>query len=506
MNPSVNLLTRLAFLSLGATGCSLLTNLDGLTSITDAQAPPADAGPDAADTGADAAPQDPTWTFTLGAKSTFWAVAVDEKHDVYVAGALFSPLALGAFTIPTTQGKDLLVIKLDGATRKPVWAVTYGGAGDEQVYGMAYSNGALYIAGNSNSASLSFNKPSANITFPAVTSPAFASFIAKLDPLDGSAVWAASPDALRTPNTTHTSWCPSIAAHGKKLLLACLYTGAKFGAALPTPPAQGLAVFRSDDVGTTFKAGWQRAFYPAFNGPYAAFDDNDTPYVASSFLNAGPLFDADYTSKVLTATGANVNLFAMRLDDTSAAVTQAQTWSGDNGAFITTIAGLAARGGQVFLSGFFDGTGNFGTAGTATSKGAADGFLLRTNANLVPQAVLTYGGTANDLLVGAAPDANGNVYTSLGWASADATFGGKALVDAGAPNGACAFGKVTPTSATAGGASTSTNSVVQMSSVALDGSLLYGAGSYSGACTFDDGTKTTGPLEGSAFLARRPTF
>ncbi|RZJ88220.1 MAG: hypothetical protein EOO60_11340, partial [Hymenobacter sp.] len=99
--------------------------------------------------------------------------------SVYVAGSFFGATAVfGGTTLPNTGAgyRDLFVSKLTdaGATASFVWTQHAGGTRDEEVSGLGYSEGILYLAG-------SFGSPAVTIgTTTLGTASATNGFIAKL--------------------------------------------------------------------------------------------------------------------------------------------------------------------------------------------------------------------------------------------------------------------------------------------------------------------------------------
>lgn len=91
--------------------------------------------------------------------------------------------------------------------------------------------------------------------------------------------------------------------------------------------------------------------------------------------------------------------------------------------------------GNVYVTGYFTGTVNFGGTNSLTSSGDKDMFLLKLNSSGVIQWAKKGGGSLSDKAIDVKCDASGNIYT-LGWHEGSATFGTTTLDNS---NGAKTF-------------------------------------------------------------------
>ena len=497
-------------------GCSLITDVDGLRSQADAQAPTDGGNADQAtvDAGNDASPTDPSWTFTLPAKSLFNAVAVDPSGNVYVAGSLSAPLTLGSISIPSTQGEDVFVMKLDGTTKQPVWAKIFGGTGDDVAKSLVYESGSLLLVGQTTSTTLLFG--GTNVVIPASTSSADVyGFLAKVDPTDGSAVWAISPDTMRGAGTSHTTFCSSLAAKGTTIVIACAYNGAKFGyqiAAFDTATNYGLGILRFKDGGISPpQQTWGKSLTPGFINPVVTLDDAGDILVAAGVGGITQVIDQEKSAVAVTGVGTKANLYVLRITDATQVVSSAKAWATDSGGLLPPyFTGITARGTDVVAVGQLFGTGSFGKT-PLTSAGGFDGLLLRLNSALDTQAQFAYGGASFDTVAGVATDGKGNSYIGMNWSSTGISLAATKTLPAppaGSPNLACALGKIDAAGkVTTLPAMTSQSATVRFLDVKLDAtSKIYAVGTFGGATTFDDGSTVTATLTGSGFLLRRAPF
>ena len=106
--------------------------------------------------------------------------------------------------------------------------------------------------------------------------------------------------------------------------------------------------------------------------------------------------------------GGGVNMFVLKLN--SDGVSQwAYTAGGDTND--NAVDAAVDSSGNVYVTGFLQGTVNFGS-GNITSAGGNDIYVLKLNSSGAFQWVYTAGGSGNDNGKGIAIDISGNVYTA----------------------------------------------------------------------------------------------
>jgi hypothetical protein len=86
--------------------------------------------------------------------------------------------------------------------------------------------------------------------------------------------------------------------------------------------------------------------------------------------------------------------------------------------------------GNVVVVGYFSGTVNFGSGNLVSNAGSNDIFVAKYNANGVPQWSQRFGSTSDDAAWAVAGDGSGNVFVT-GYFSGTVNFGGVNLVSAG---------------------------------------------------------------------------
>jgi hypothetical protein len=158
----------------------------------------------------------------------------------------------------------------------------------------------------------------------------------------------------------------------------------------------------------------------------------------------------------------------------------------------------ADSAGNVYATGFFTNSVNFGLGYTLTSAGQGDAYVAKYNASGTLQWATDLGGTGDDQGLGITADGSGNTYVT-GYFNGTATFGTFTL---SSPQGPGIFvTKLGPTGSVlwATGVSCTGSFYNQGSAIALDGSgNVYVAGNFSGTATFGSFTLSTGYYDGFA--------
>lgn len=461
---------------------------------------------DAAGDAGDAAPFDPTWTVPLQKGTSLTSIAVDANGDVYVVGSITEAFTLGNVTIPSTNGTDGFVMKLDGKTKQPVWAKAIVGSGSDIVSGVQADNGALFLVGTTDSPSVAFTKNMLNI--PMSTQPGTRSFIAKLDPTDGADVYAFSPDANRSSNSIFFSTCNTISVVAKRIAVGCTYTGATFGG-LPTANSAAIGILGFDDGfqanQTVLKAVGAQSGLVAF--PSIALTPTGDIWVAATLRGMTTLVDLTDLSTVLTGTGTS-NPFVLHVAPGmgNTKVLASRSWAmGNSGALPSFIRSVSTNGNQTFVSGQFFGSASLDTP--VISSGLADGFALSLDATtLKTNWQYTLGGASGEFVTSVAADANGAAYLALVWGSPGLTFGKSPLPDPPNPNVLGAMGAIDAKGAPGAALVAKSVTTTSYSKIIVD-KYVYGVGQYQGATTFDDGTTATGSIStANAFIVRRAKF
>jgi hypothetical protein len=122
------------------------------------------------------------WAVTYGGPGDDRDVscAVDAQGDIYITGSFTTSIAFGNTTLTTVGGSDQFIAKLSGVDGSPIWAISLGTAGNESGGRIAIDNhGHVAFAGNELGAFE--NMP---------TQGGRDALVAEFNTTDGSRVWA----------------------------------------------------------------------------------------------------------------------------------------------------------------------------------------------------------------------------------------------------------------------------------------------------------------------------
>ena len=133
-------------------------------------------------------------------------------------------------------------------------------------------------------------------------------------------------------------------------------------------------------------------------------DSSGNSYITGQYFGC----DMNFGEVTMTYTSGGVEMFVLKLN--SDGVSQ---WAHSAGGETADHAVDAAvdSSGNVYVTGFFQGTANFGS-GNITSAGSRDIFVLKLDSSGAFQWVYTAGGDGDDQGKGIAVDISGNVYTA----------------------------------------------------------------------------------------------
>jgi hypothetical protein len=473
---------------------------------------PGDGGMDVATDGMtdDSGPLDPTWTLPLDVKSSFTAVTVDTMGNVFVAGSLSGALTLDGLNIASTQGDDVFIMKLDGVTKKAVWMRTYGGAGSDAAWDLAFDNGLLFMVGTTDAASATFGNTTLQIPPSSNGVTTSHSWIARIDPSNGAVIWAVTPDQYRTANTAHFSTCAGIAARGGKLSVSCAYGGANFGVTTPYAASTnntGVAVLRLQN-GFFPNPIWTKSLTTVgtASSPHVTIDANDDTWITGMFSGAA-FFDNEKMQNVFTNQPGPNNLYALKIPDGTQTIAPTKSWSAAQTGILPSIAAkIVVTPMSVYVAGGFGGTGSF-PGGSKASSGAHDAYFLRFGTDLSLGTQTFAGGAGSEIAWSLVPLSTGEMYTAFSYGSTGMTFGQTTLPDPPQTLISSAFGKLDamgkPVLAKPFIAKTSTARIQDMR---IFGDMIYAVGIYGGDTTFDDGTMKLVPVQANGFFARRKPF
>ena len=133
-------------------------------------------------------------------------------------------------------------------------------------------------------------------------------------------------------------------------------------------------------------------------------DSSGNSYITGQYFGC----HMNFGEVTMTFTGGGVEMFVLKLnsDGVSQWAYSAGGETADNG-----VDAAVDSSGNVYVTGFFQGTANFGS-GNITSAGSTDIYVLKLNSSGTFQWVYTAGGGGSDNGKGIAVDISGNVYTA----------------------------------------------------------------------------------------------
>lgn len=289
------------------------------------------------------------WSQRFGGTSSAIAqkVAVDAGGNIMIGGYYSGKANFGGSDMTSVGSNDLFVVKLD-ADGKHVWSQGYGGTSGEVLRGLCVDQvGNAYITGYFSGA---FTFGETQLTSAGSSDLFVARVLA-----DGSADWA------KSLGSTNSDIATSIAV---------------------------------DSQGNVAVTGY-------FNGT----------------VNLG--------GSDLTSSGGN-DVFILKLSSDGAHIWSRST--GDVGSDIGQSIAIDSEG-NVVVAGYFQGTVNFG-GDDITSQGGYDSFVAKFDADGQHLWSHGYGGTSTDVAMGLAVDSLGQVFLT-GYFSGTANFGGDDLTSHG---------------------------------------------------------------------------
>ena len=291
------------------------------------------------------------------------AVAADEDGNVYITADFDGTVVVGSTTLSTTSGSaDVLVAKWRTNTGTWAWAVSAGAPNlDDLPFGIAVSDEAVYVTG--------VFQGTASFGALTLTSQGSADiFVAKL---------------VEVGQTAHFAWVQraggagfnigrSVAVRGRSVYVSGNFSGtADFGATTLTSVGGSDAfVTKLTDTEHGARFEWaQRAGGPG-SDRFAGLALNGSAVYLTGFFTG----TADVGATTLTSAGGSDGWVA-RLTDTgrSGRFDWAQRLGGSGN---DRANGIAARGPNVYVTGFFKNTADFGPT-TLVSAGGVDAFVVK---------------------------------------------------------------------------------------------------------------------------------
>ncbi|MFD2718942.1 T9SS type A sorting domain-containing protein [Hymenobacter monticola] len=278
-------------------------------------------------------------------------MTTDAAGNVFVAGYFFGTVSFGAITL-TSQGYfDMFIAKWSPAARAFVWAKQVRGTTYVQPDRLVSSGGSLYVAGrfyytatfdNTSLTAAGTNGANADV------------FVAKLLDGGGTASWAWAVRAGGSGNDIATG----LAVNGPNVYATGSFAGtAAFGAtALTSAGDTDGFVAKLLDAGTAASFGWVLSIGSTGSDFSNALAVSGTAlYLAGGFSGA-----VGFGSTVLTST--NFDMFVAKLTDAGSAASFNWALAVGGASSLVNPSDLAVGGGNVYVTGRFQGQCTFGTA------------------------------------------------------------------------------------------------------------------------------------------------
>ncbi|MDO7849595.1 putative Ig domain-containing protein, partial [Hymenobacter sp. M29] len=441
--------------------------------------------------------------------SVVQGVATNAAGDIFIAGSFTGTATFGSTALTSTSGtEDMFVAKWNGTANTWAWAVSGGGAGTDQAFGIAVNGNNVYVCGN-------YSNSTATISGSSLaaynTDGTLDMYVAKYYD-NGTSV--TSKGALRGGGAS-SDRANAIAINsstGTVYVTGYLGTGAATisGSALSSAGAQDIFVARYTDAamnassnlaeGGALRAGGTSTGEQGYG---IAVNSSGTIYVTGTYGANGATFSSGTT---LSSSGSRDMFLARYTDSGSALAFSSVVAAGGTGADFGF--GITTSGTTVYVAGYYASpTMSFGNSVSLTNAGGTTGSndmlvvkYTDTNGTLTANSAAGSTNSTGDdsaygvAVVGTAVYVTGNYNTS-------ATISGTALTGQGGTDGFLAkytdSGSLTPNGAISGGGT----GFDQGRAIAPLGSLAVVAGTVDPSASSTFGA-TTIPAGSEGFFAR----
>ncbi len=340
------------------------------------------------------------------------AIAFDSSGNVYVVGKFMGAVSFGGSTF-SASGFDAFVASYDGTTGAHRWSRQIGGSSNDEGMSVTVdSSGNVYVSG--------FFGGTADFGGGAVTSSGQDAFIASYTGATGSYRWSKPLGGIGSDAAAGIAVDPA----GNVYVTGYFSQTVNFGGT-PLTSAGGTDIFVASYQGANGAHRWSKAFgdpgSSGDGGTSVAADVAGHVYVAGYYFGS-----ADYGGGALSSNGG-ADVFLASFDSG----TGAHVWSKHFGGTVNDRpASVAADGsGNVYVAGLFQNTTDFG-AGSVSSGGSYDSFLASYDVTGAYRWSRTSGAVATDEARGVAVDSAGNVFLT-GYFGQSADFGTGTLTSAG---------------------------------------------------------------------------
>ena len=334
-------------------------------------------------------------------------IAVDSSGNSYITGYFRGTVDFGGGDVTAAGIYDIFVLKLNSSGTFQ-WVKTYGGTSSDGDGIAVDSSGNSYITG--------FFRGTVDFGGGDVTSAGSNDiFVLKLNS-SGTFQW------VKTYGGTSFDYGYGIAvdSSGNSYITGYFEGTVDFGGGDVTAAGnKDIFILKLNSSGT-FQ--WVKT-YGSTSSDYGygiAVDSSGNSYTTGTFEGTVDFGGGDVTS----AGGSDI--FVLKLNS-SGTFQWVKTFGGPAADYGYGIA--VDSSGNSYITGFFRGTVDFG-GGDVTSAGSNDIFVLKLNSSGTFQWVKTYGGTSFDYGYGIAVDSSGNSYIT-GYFEGTVDFGGGDVTSAG---------------------------------------------------------------------------
>ena len=359
------------------------------------------------------------WAKNIGGTSTDYGfgIATDSSGNVYVIGRYTGNVTIGSTTLDGTGNGDVFVAKYD-TSGTDQWARSIGGTGPDYGYGIATdSSGNVFVTGRYRGGTITFAPDTTLTNAGPYTDDAF---VAKYD-TSGTVQWARGFGGGDYDNGYGIATDSS----------GNVYVTGGFTGSVTIGPGTTLTgsdffenafVAKYDTSGTVQWAKGITGQFTTARGQGIATDSDGNVYVTGYYYPTATFAPGT----TLTSAGSN-DVFVAKYD-TSGTVQWAESIGGtgiDYGYGIATDSG-----GNVYVTGQYSGSVTIGST-TLPDTGSSDAFVAKYDTSGTVQWATSIGGTGPDSGRGIATDSGGNVYVTGNY-NGTATFApGTTLTSAG---------------------------------------------------------------------------
>ena len=346
---------------------------------------------------------DPTgafeWVKTYGSTSNLadrgLDIDIDSSSNVYITGYFQGTVDFGNGDITASGGSDIFVLKLDSSGAFQ-WVYTAGGTGNDNGKGIAVDTDGNVLLTGIFSQTVDFG--GGNVT----STGSFDIFVLKLNS-SGAYQWVYTAG---NSSNNDEGYSIDTDSNNNSYITGFVEGSVDFGGATNIYGGiqrHDIFVLKLNSAGAV---QWVNR-YGSCSDEEAygiAVDSSGNSYITGRYFGC----DVNFGEVTMIYPGGGLNMFVLKLN--SDGVSQwAYTAGGDTND--NAVDAAVDSSGNVYVTGFLQGTVNFGS-GNITSAGGNDIYVLKLNSSGAFQWVYTAGGSGNDNGKGIAIDISGNVYTA----------------------------------------------------------------------------------------------